>query len=427
MSSDEATPKPRAVQHYLSQRLLGPARVQTTPASDLRLVITIPCHDEPDIATTMRALANCEALTVGSVEVLILINAAVQAAAKVQQRNHHCYTSALRLAEHLSNDHLHIHVLLDNALTGKHVGVGLARKLLMDEALQRLDYVNATTGVIAAMDADCVCDQNYLKTVDAAFSNSDLAGVSINFEHPLDDPHTRDAIAHYELFLRHYRLGLLYARSTHAFHTIGSSMAVRAQDYAALGGMNRRQAGEDFYFLQKFMDTGRFAALNTTTVRPSARESHRVPFGTGAAIHRAIHQQRTMALYHPDIFADLRRFFEHANVMYSQTNEWRQQLPPALVSFLDGQGFTSHLGEIRANVASSHAFEKRLRLWMNGFRCMKYTRFATTEMYPPVSRWIAATTLLEWLGCSDAVRLISSPSTQARELIEVFRNVDRST
>ena len=427
MPSNEATLKPRAVQHYLSQRLLGPARVQAMPASDLRLVITIPSHDEPDLATTMRALANCEALTVGSVEVLILINAAAQAAEDVRQRNRLCYTNASSLAEHLSNNHLRFHVRLDNTLTGKHVGVGLARKLVMDEALQRLDHVNATSGVIAAMDADCVCDPNYLQMVDAAFSSSDLAGVSINFEHPLDDPQTREAVAHYELFLRHYRLGLLYARSTHAFHTVGSSMAVRAQDYAALGGMNRRQAGEDFYFLQKFMDTGRFATLNATTVRPSARESHRVPFGTGAAIHAAIHEQRTMALYHPDIFADLRQFFEQANVMYSQINEWRQQLPPALVSFLDGQGFAAHLSEIRANVASSHAFEKRLRLWMNGFRCMKYTRFATTEIYPPVSRWTAATTLLEWLGYSDAARLIASPTTQAHELIEVFRTVDRRT
>ncbi len=35
---------------------------------------------------------------------------------------------------------------------------------------------------------------------------------------------------------------------SHAYHTIGSSMAVRCSAYAKIGGMNRRKAGEDFIF-----------------------------------------------------------------------------------------------------------------------------------------------------------------------------------
>ena len=36
-----------------------------------------------------------------------------------------------------------------------------------------------------------------------------------------------------------------------SIYTIGSAFAVRAEAYMKQGGMNRRQAGEDFYFLYK--------------------------------------------------------------------------------------------------------------------------------------------------------------------------------
>ncbi|MEZ4848575.1 MAG: hypothetical protein R3B93_08135 [Bacteroidia bacterium] len=72
----------------------------------------------------------------------------------------------------------------------------------------------------------------------------------------------------------------------HAFHCVGSSMAVRSIAYQKRGGMNRRKAGEDFYFLQKFIAEGTLAELSTTKVIPSPRASEKVPFGTGRAIKK---------------------------------------------------------------------------------------------------------------------------------------------
>jgi hypothetical protein len=53
-------------------------------------------------------------------------------------------------------------------------------------------------------------------------------------------------------------------------------MACRASAYVAAGGMNRRLAGEDFYFLQQVHKTSGVAALYGTTVHPSPRSSQRV-------------------------------------------------------------------------------------------------------------------------------------------------------
>ena len=38
-------------------------------------------------------------------------------------------------------------------------------------------------------------------------------------------------------------------------------MAVRADAYLRQGGMNRRKAGEDFYFLNKFMVLGGYGEM----------------------------------------------------------------------------------------------------------------------------------------------------------------------
>src|SRR5262249_26021974 len=158
----------------------------------------------------------------------------------------------------------------------------------MDEALRRFDAVERPGGVIVGFDADCRCERNYLTAIERHFErNSNSPGCSIYFEHPLNgplEPAIYEAIAEYELHLRYYVQALRFGGFPHAFHTIGSSMAVRAGVYRKQGGMNKRKAGEDFYFLHKIIPLGGFTNLVETRVIPSPRASDRVPFGTGKAV-----------------------------------------------------------------------------------------------------------------------------------------------
>ncbi len=78
--------------------------------------------------------------------------------------------------------------------------------------------------------------------------------------------------------------------------------------------MNRRTAGEDFYYLQALAQAGRIETVPGTTVRPSARGSWRVPFGTGAAINRyRAGDPRRDRLYHPKSYAVLARWLTLAS------------------------------------------------------------------------------------------------------------------
>ena len=101
----------------------------------------------------------------------------------------------------------------------------------------------------------------------------------------------------YELHLRYLNLFSRFTGFPYAYHTIGSCFGVRAETYASQGGMNKRKAGEDFYFLHKIIPLGEFREINNTCVIPSPRESDRVPFGTGAAIGKYLFR----GIRHPDL------------------------------------------------------------------------------------------------------------------------------
>ena len=152
-----------------------------------------------------------------------------------------------------------------------------------------------------------------------------------------------EGIAHYELYLRYYLLGLRYARFPHAYHTVGSSMAVRAWAYAKQGGMNRRQAGEDFYFLNKIIALGGFTELCGTTVVPSARRSHRVPFGTGRAMTEWLAGiDRYQRVFSPELFEELRAVFSAIPDWFDDPREpvaLLEELPPGIAEYLSQQNF----------------------------------------------------------------------------------------
>ena len=118
--------------------------------------------------------------------------------------------------------------------------------------------------------------------------NPDKDAASIYFEHDLNDTVgiEKEHIIAYELHLRYLIHAQRFCGHPFAYHTVGSSMAVRRQAYMQQGGMNTRQAGEDFYFLQKFIETGKLFEIKSTVVYPQARISLRVPFGTGKAMHQ---------------------------------------------------------------------------------------------------------------------------------------------
>lgn len=387
---------------------------------DLELVVVIPSHNEPDLLVSLKSIADCEAVD-GIVEVIVVINASEDSEREIKERNLETYAQCKSWAADYSLEWLNFYFLLENDLPRKHAGVGLARKIGMDEAAQRLFLAGKPCSAIACFDADSTCDKNYLRHIISHFNDNPVASAcSIYLEHPiygdLFPPETYSAIQQYELHLRYYRQALQFAAAPFAFHTVGSSMAVRADEYCKQGGMNKRKAGEDFYFLQKFIELGSFSELNTTTVFPSPRPSDRVPFGTGRSIKQHLENERSVSkTYHPHTFVLLKDFFEQMPMWFEKTT-----LPSAeILDFLGGETtFRGVIDEIREQCKTKDAFQKRFFRWFNAFKTLKFVHHMRDTKLGDCDVVGAALEL-------EKMKDVKAEQTELLEVLQRFRQRDR--
>jgi hypothetical protein len=395
---------------------------------DLGLVVVIPCHDEPDALTTLECLRRC-ARPEAAVEILLVVNASEGDAPRLLARNQATVDAVQAWKAAFDAPRFRFRVLDFPDLPARHAGVGLARRIGMDEAVSRFVAAGNSRGIIASLDADCTVDRNYLTSLEAHFeAHPETLACSIYFEHDVDGPlpdRLYRAMTNYELHLRYYRQGLRYAAFPHACYTIGSCMAVRCDAYARHGGMNRRKAGEDFYFLNKLMAVGGVSENNATRVMPGVRASTRTPFGTGRALsERVASAHRSCPTYDPRVFRELAALVAGVDGYYAiAPGAWRPQasLSPCMVNYLSDHDFAAKHAEIRANCASPESFRKRFFQWFDAFRAMKFVHYASEHAYPrqPLERACAA--LLEWRGLLSPVARRSS----AADMLQLLREHDR--
>lgn len=381
-------------------------QIKEAAPPELGLVVVIPCFHEPDLIGSLASLWHCDRPAC-AVEIIVVINSALGGNPEARAQNQKTLNEATAWAVHHNEPRFKLHLLHFPDLPPKQAGVGLARKIGMDEALRRFGDAGNPEGIIVCFDADCRCERNYLGSIERHFrTHPRTPACSIHFEHPL----TSDAIIAYELHLRYYVEALRYAGFPYAHHTIGSSMAVRADVYRKQGGMNKRQAGEDFYFLQKIFPLGDFTDLNETTVIPSPRVSDRVPFGTGKAVGDYVGEERGWT-YPLQAFLDLKELISRA------PEKLADGCSEPLKSYLTQQGFDAAMTEIGANTSSAAAFRKRFFQWFNGFQAMKFVHHARDHSYGRQETAGEALKLLRLIGEAPAAG--ASP----REVLEAYREL----
>jgi hypothetical protein len=387
------------VNSYLEKHSFCERLISEPASANTFLIVVIPCHDEPDLLSTFKSLANGYE-TSSTVEVITVINSGEHAGKNVLEQNAKTFSEAASWIKDNSTATRKFFLIDVKDLPQRHAGVGLARKIGMDEAVRRFDDIHNPNGVIVCLDADCEVDKNYLSEIENHFkANSEATGCSIYFEHPLEgsefDESIYEGIIQYELFLRFYCRGLAYAGFPYPFQTIGSSMAVRSSVYQKQGGMNRRRAGEDFYFLHKIFPLSNFTNLTSTRVIPSPRPSHRVPFGTGSAMQKYISTDRkNYPAYHIQSFVDLEAFFKKVPSMYSNEISIASS-PPPVQNFLSNQSFENKLKEIRQHCASEKMFVKRFFTWFDGFMTLKFMHYARDNFYSNMEVSEAARALMK--------------------------------
>jgi hypothetical protein len=375
----------KTISRYIRQNIKYPLLIEDVPAEDLGMIIVIPCHNEPDVVSAVKDIYQSTQPTV-SVEVIVVINGSDSDPESIEIQNKKSYED-LHALEGLPN-WFSLYVIMNNSFSEKKAGVGLARKIGLDDAVRRFVHMEKYDGIMVCYDADSNCDDNYLVEIEKVFQDPKVTSIGINYEHPIEgDEYPEEIynyIAQYELHLRYFIHMQKMIKLPYAYHTVGSSMACKVEAYCAVGGMNQRKAGEDFYFLHKLIKYGGHAELNTTRVIPSPRVSDRVPFGTGKAVGDLQASEIGMyKTYNPKSFLALEKLVKDLAATYER-KAFSTELPEPVSEYLKVINGDDNLKMIIENTTDYPSFQKRFWNWFDAFQLMKYLHFVRDRWFEDI-------------------------------------------
>ena len=375
-------------------------------------VLVIPSYGEG--AEIAEALASVPATRKGKGDVLVIVvlnarpgspqwvhaaNAKTRDILTGQSTAELVLTHAARLLPHPRGRLLLIDRASDDRFLPERQGVGLARKIGADVAAALIARGTVRSPWIHCTDADVLLPADYFEKLDAKPSR-DAAALLHPFHHR-GDPTTAigRAVLEYEVSLRYYVLGLRYAGSHYAYHTVGSTISIHARAYAEVRGFPRRQAAEDFYLLNKLAKVGDIASLNGAPIELSGRESERVPFGTGRAVRDALardserSESESLELYDPAVFAALRAWLRTLDTCSRGVSVPNPRAALASINnpTFDATALEACLDETNAFATVQHAsthrrkpddIRKHLHDHFDAFRCLKLAHALRDRAHP---------------------------------------------
>ncbi len=297
-------------------------------------------------------------------------------------------------------------LVIDRASNGRRVpprqGVGLARKIGADISLKLYQQGLIAEPWLHSTDADVTLPEAYFTTR--------LEPEAVNlfgFHHKSQDPRLHAKGQLYETYLRYYVNRLRYAGSPYAYHALGSTMAIPVLAYAKVRGFPKRNAGEDFYLLNKLAKVGPIHALLVPEIELQSRASTRVPFGTGPAIIRMPEDPACYLSYAPECFDELKALLD--NLRCAQPGRPWQNLAAADKA-LQTLGFFEFFARAQRQFKSPATLQKALHQWFDAFRTLRFIH--------EIRRTYVDVPLLETLDV-----LLGTP---ADGHLEKLRNLERS-
>jgi hypothetical protein len=368
------------------------ALIEQPPDKDLGIIVMIPCFREPDILPTLESLDNCE-LPNKKVEVIVFINHSEIASDEIKKYNQNTKSEVVNWISRSKSAKITFYGIGPVELPKKWAGVGLARKFGMDEALRRFNLLEKPDGIVVSLDADTLVAKNYLLEIEKHFARFPKhVGATILFQHQtkgLDEKQLKGILL-YEKYLLYYKNALRFIGYPNPLFTVGSAFAVTADGYIKRGGMTRRQAGEDFYFLQTLAQLGTVGEITTTSVYPSARESDRIPFGTGPAIAKWMNDETDLTqTYNFQAFIDLKQFFDEIENLFSiekeRFSEIVKNLPNPVRQFIETDNFWVEIEDLNRNCSSLDSFKTRFFHKFNAFKILKFMNFGHEGFYEKVN------------------------------------------
>ena len=269
-------------------------------------------------------------------------------------------------------------------------GVGLARKIVGDLALELIEAGVVRKPWIFCTDGDVAVDSDYFHLP----KETGVAAYLAPYRHRCEES---VKLALYDLSLRYYEMGLRHAGSPYAFQTLGSTLILRSDCYAMVRGFPKREAGEDFYILNKLAKVGRIVSRRTGQISIEDRPSDRVPFGTGAAVGKM--DAERFEMYHPASFDLLKVWLSAAEDYLVAPDEEALKDAIGMESFgkvLESAGVIASLKDAVANRTSTAAAREEFHRTFDAFRTLKLVHAIRDALLPKLP-WEKALLTAEWL------------------------------
>ena len=421
----------RKIERYLKSRTFferWPIIGNTT--NPTKNIIVIPCLGEyPGLLSTLNDIALADEAE--SSLVIVVVNNHKNASNDHIERNE----QTLKELHKWNHEKLNI-CWIDASSTGNELpseeGVGLARKIGLDWGLKLLAEWNKIKLPLVNLDADTRIEKNYLKAINSFFKIDNRWAATIACAHLIEGTkQQRAATLCYEFSLRYYADYLAWANSPYGYHSIGSAMTCTGYAYAAISGMNRRLAGEDFYFLQQLTKTGKVERLPGTTVHPSNRISGRTPFGTGQRIERFLtHQRDEYELYAPEIFGTIKNLISaiNTNSRLDSTNFLKiaAQIEPKLKDFLIKIDFEKNWNNFRNQNKKESGVIKQFHQWFDGLRTLQLVHYLRDNVWVNKDMFEAIETFIHENNLSPVVDIsgkIKEDLHSQELLLQQLRNI----
>jgi hypothetical protein len=394
---------PEKVINYINDKAINKWELEWVEIPGIEQVVVVPAISEfQNIKNLLSSLIKNDVFFLRKSLVILVINNSFSSNLEIREDNKKSLfllrsiinkSNADEFVQEFSKSGIQIGVIdaasEGNEFEDKQAGVGLARKVGLDQALKVFDYSIPGKKILISLDADCTVKENYLREINKFFNERNAFVANIDFEHELiGEEKSKLGILSYEIFLRHYVLGLLYAGSPYSFHTIGSILVCEQEAYLKAGGMNTRKAAEDFYFLQKLAKLYKIHRITSTKVKASARESWRVPFGTGKSMSDYFSNQKEILLFSPDEFIILKKWLELFNSDLSlNINELlneSKKIHVELFNFLSSYGFSEAWKQILSNSKSEKQLNYQRKNWFDAFKTLKLIHHLRDTSFPMV-------------------------------------------
>lgn len=388
------------------------------------MIVVIPCFNEPELAITLISLFECSPPQ-SNIGILIVVNDADDSAAEVRQQNKATLLQIETLKK-TAPGWIKLYSIYVEKLPSKHAGAGWARKTGMDWAISHFNHFDHSNGTIVSLDADATVEKNYFQAIEEFFREfPNTVGATLYFEHPISNCIVPEAIIYYELYMRYYKHALDHCGFPHSMYTVGSCFAVKSGAYVAQGGMNRKKAGEDFYFLHKLIPLGEIGEVKTTTVFPSSRLSNRVPFGTGPSLQRYLNGNNDLELTYPlESFEIVKTFLKKIETLYSTKAQISSSFfteHKVFQNFLTDNDLIKAFVELKKNCSSPEVFTKRFFHLFNAFVILKWLNYAQQNGYEKTNLLVQSQLLAEKFGTTPD-KIPNDPKL----MLKFYRNLDKT-